>query len=211
MQTNAEYLRNVPLFHAVADEQVVALAMSCQRRKVARGEVVFLEGSLGNELFIIVGGKLRIERYDGDGSTRVLAVRGVGECVGEMALLDDEPRSATGVAQTELRLLVLGRDAFRQAVNSDPGLALAVMSALSQRLRQAADAVLSLTTKDVKARVLDHLRASATPDGTARLETSQAAFAELIGCSRETANRALRELASDGKLQRVGRSVFRLM
>ena len=103
-----------------------------------KGEVIFEEDSRGFEMFIIHSGEVRISRKNPNGEgTTILSVLGPGDMFGEMALIDQEPRSATATANTKAtRLVVLDRARFMYYVRYEPEFALIVMETLCQRIRE---------------------------------------------------------------------------
>lgn len=103
-----------------------------------RSDVIFEEGSGGNEMYIVSSGKVRL--YSGQGTRRrnALATLGPGEHFGEMALVDTSPRSATAVAvQNDTRLVVLDRPKFLYLVQQQPEFTFTIMETLCRRIREA--------------------------------------------------------------------------
>lgn len=101
-------------------------------RRFKRGAEIFNQGEIGESLICLVSGHVKIIKNDVE-----IAKRGPGELVGEMSLLEDEPRSATVIAETDCELLEYGRSEFAEAVKETPDLALKVMRSLSQKLRES--------------------------------------------------------------------------
>jgi len=97
----------------------------------AAGQTVFKAGDAGDTMYVVNAGEIEIR----DGST-VLESAGPGSIVGELALIDDEPRSATVVAKTDCRLVPIDRRRFQFMVTETPFFALAVMKVLADRLRR---------------------------------------------------------------------------
>lgn len=104
----------------------------------APGEVIFHEGEPGDAMYLIWAGRVAVVRGDWQ-SPVVLGFRGPGEAVGEMAVLEGAPRSATVVALEPLRLLRVDRPGFTRLLNSSPAIGASIMASLSARLREAAD------------------------------------------------------------------------
>ena len=103
------------------------------------GEVIFAEDDLGDAMYIVWSGRVAIMKGDFD-NPALLGYRGVGEVVGEMALLEGEPRSASVVATESVRLLQITRNNFEQLLAQNPKMGLSILSTLSARLRAADDA-----------------------------------------------------------------------
>lgn len=102
-------------------------------REFAAGTVLFVEGHAGSDMFIVIAGEIEIRRRVGD-TDRVLAVLAAGEFFGEMAVLNGRPRSATAVARTAARLLVIDGTTFEAMLRARPEIALRMIKALASRL-----------------------------------------------------------------------------
>jgi CRP/FNR family cyclic AMP-dependent transcriptional regulator len=103
-----------------------------------KADIIFSENSPGKEMYIVYSGRVGLYRKDGSGRARLLAVVDSGDFFGEMALVDDSPRSATAIAEEDdTRLLVLDKIKFTYLLRHQPDFALVVMSKLCQQLREA--------------------------------------------------------------------------
>jgi CRP/FNR family cyclic AMP-dependent transcriptional regulator len=102
-------------------------------RDFAAGTVLFVEGHLGSDMYIVLAGEIEIRRRVGD-ADRVLAVLPAGEFFGEMAILNHRPRTATAVARTASRLLVIDGTTFEAMLRARPEIALRMIRALASRL-----------------------------------------------------------------------------
>ncbi|GAB4452409.1 MAG: hypothetical protein Kow0031_34830 [Anaerolineae bacterium] len=128
-----------PFLRMLASAGREVLAQLLEEKNYTAGEVVFKEGDQGNAMFIVWSGRVAVVKGDLEYPT-LLGYRGVGEVVGEMALLEDEPRSASVVAIENVRLLRITRDNFELLLSQNPRLGLSIVSTLSARLRAADDA-----------------------------------------------------------------------
>src|SRR5688500_16581696 len=113
-----ELLRTVPIFSELGDHDVVSLARVATRRRYPKDTVVFFENEEGDFFFMILEGRIKVTILGDDGKEVILTVLGPGDFFGEMALLDNEPRSATAIAIEDSELLSLHRTDF-QTVLSD--------------------------------------------------------------------------------------------
>lgn len=105
-------LSRVPFFEGLTPEALALIAQVTTEESHGRGERIFGFGERGDRLFIILEGKVRISREVSGMGEEALAVLGVGEVFGEMALLDDSPRSADAIVHERCRLLVIRKEAF---------------------------------------------------------------------------------------------------
>lgn len=130
IRTGIERLRSVPMFAKLRDKDLATIDRLVDEVEIPAGEVLIRQGSAGaRESFVIVSGEAAVE-IDG----RIVATVGPGELVGEMAMIDGRPRSATVVALTPMTLLVIGPGQFQTFI-ARPGIALAVLKAVVERLR----------------------------------------------------------------------------
>jgi hypothetical protein len=127
-------LKAVPFLSELSGEQLLPIADIVQHVHVEAGDLVFAEGQPGNHLYVILEGEVDVMR----GSERVARL-GRKECVGEMALLDPAPRSASVKARTDCELLAIARDDFQDLLDMHPALARGIIRVLTQRLRHATE------------------------------------------------------------------------
>lgn len=191
-----DILRRVPLFAHVGDEELGRLAAMARERPYPRNSVIVFADDPGDALYVVAAGQVKVVLVGEDGREVILAVLGPGDFFGELALIDDEPRSAHVMAMDDARLLVLRRDDFERVLEAYPRIALALLRALSRRLRRADDQIGALVMLDVYGRVARVL-VDLGEDGQVRGVT-HATIAQMVGSTRETVSRTIRELAERG-------------
>jgi len=125
-------LQKAPLFAELAADALLPLANLSESMTLDSGEVLFAEGEVGDSLFIVVSGSLRVER-----SGRRITEMGPGECVGEMAALDWEARSATVVAREVSELIRIDRNDLMDILSDLPELVANLTLVLAKRIRQS--------------------------------------------------------------------------
>jgi CRP/FNR family transcriptional regulator, cyclic AMP receptor protein len=134
--TRADQLAAVPLFSACSKKERQALARLGRDMTVSTGTVVIHQGELSTDCFVIVSGSVSVQ-IDGT----AVATLSAGECFGELAPLDHQPRSATVTALGDATFFVLDDAAFAEAVATIPGLTKRVLASLSSRVRESNVAV----------------------------------------------------------------------
>jgi class 3 adenylate cyclase/CRP-like cAMP-binding protein len=139
--TNLELLRNVPMFERLSDDVLSEVEGALRLRSFEAGEVLFNQGDPGDGLFIVRTGRVAIYTPDAehDGDERPIRIFEAGEVLGEMALIDDQPRSLSARALEESTVLVLSGDEFRRLLARQETLALGVMAGLNERIRYTTD------------------------------------------------------------------------
>ena len=123
-------LKNTSLFASLPADDLLPVANLCVRETLDAGDVLFHEGDLGDGLYVVVHGSVAVERGD-----KVIAILGAGECVGEMAVLDWNPRSATVVAEEPTLLIRLDRHNLLDLLADHPKLADNLAAVLAARVR----------------------------------------------------------------------------
>jgi CRP-like cAMP-binding protein len=129
--TKVQALKRAPLFEGLSRKELAQLARVSEDVEVEPGKVLVKEGDVGHEFFVIVDGKVKITRKG-----RRVSIRGGGDFVGEIALIEDVPRTATVTAETPVRLFVLTRKDFRHLLDEQPNVERKVMRVLARRLAE---------------------------------------------------------------------------
>ncbi len=125
------FLKSIDLFRALPSEELAQIAEIAEEQPFGAGDPVFTEGELGDALYLVVEGTVRVHR-----GTKELAELSAREVFGEMAVLDSEPRSASVTVVDDAVLLKIGRDDFRDILGERPEIAMGVMKVLTRRLRE---------------------------------------------------------------------------
>lgn len=192
------YLKQVPLFIGLADEDIGEMMAVAKRRTFRSGEVIFHRDDPGTVLYVIKEGKVKISLISPDGQEISLVVFGKGECFGEFAILDGLPRSADAIALERVECYTLQRSDFHKTIAKNPKIAIQVMEVLSKRIRTTNQMVEDLIFLDVYGRVAKKLLELADTHGTRvdsgiRIEVrlTQQELASMVGASRESVNKVM--------------------
>lgn len=209
---DTDVLRKIPIFRSLSDAQIAGLARLTTLRLCRKDEVVFYEDEEGDFFFVILQGRVKVtllgipDRFTrGNGREVVLSVLGPGDFFGEMALVDNEPRSATAVALEDSQLLCLHRNDFQLALVDARGVVQSLLRSLTARLRRANHQLATLAILDGYGRaaraILDLARETGkrARDGRITLKKlSPARIADNVGTPRETVQRLLADLKRQG-------------
>ena len=209
-----EVLRKAPLFTHLDDEVVQALTAELTEVDLSRGASAFHEGDQGDQLYVIMSGKIKLGRTAPDGRENLLAILGPGEIFGEMALFNPAPRTATATAVSATRLAGLRHENLRKVIREAPEVSMQLLQALAQRLSKTNESLADLVFSDVPGRVakalLDLADRFGRPAADGLLvahDLTQEELAQLVGASRETVNKALAEFVQRGWLRLENRAV----
>lgn len=206
-----ELLENVPLFSGLQDEELTAMSRVSVAKNFAKHAIIMREGDKTDALYIIVSGKVKVVLSTVGGKEVILAMLGKSELFGEMALLDEQPRSADIVAMEPTQLLVISKADFINCLAHNPQMAFKIMQGLIQRLRNADRKIESLALMDVYGRVARTLLELAKPeDGKLVVgeKLSQQDLADMIGASREMVSRILKNLSLSGHIRFEGKKII---
>lgn len=200
-------LARVPLFGGLSSEELQLVASAAVRRRQSRGSVIFFEREPGDALYIIEEGQVRIYRVAEDGREKTLALLSEGDFFGEMALIDDEPRSAIAEATEPTVLLAIHKRDVHNLIHANPSIALSMIKGLSRRLRETNRQLMDAVFLDVRGRLLRLLleldgRYGKPHDGGRLIDIrlTHQELANMVGTSRESVTRVLTELQDVGAL-----------
>ena len=169
-------------------------------RTYRRGVVLIEEGSVGDNLYLIVSGSLRAYSSDARGREITYGVYGPGEYVGEMSL-DGGPRSASVITEESCRLVMVTRASLLTHISDHPEFAFELLTKVIRRARAATLSTKQLALNDVYGR-LRNLVEETTGDGR-QLELTHQGMAQRLGCSREMVSKLVKDLELGGYLRRV--------
>jgi CRP/FNR family transcriptional regulator, cyclic AMP receptor protein len=200
-----ELLARVPVFSTLERSDLERIAQLTVPRHFEPGQAVFREGDASDTCYIVRDGHARAIRTHGDGRTITLATFGPGDIFGELAMFEDELRSATVEAIEPTSVVaVLGPD-MRRLLGEHPGIAMRLVIALGRRLREMNERLSRQSFQTVQSRVavvLSELVAQEIADGKGAADVlvtaTQADLAQLAGSSRESASRFLAVLERAG-------------
>jgi len=197
---NVDFLATVPLFSGLDRSELEKFAEVTREKSYPKGSVILFEDDPGDSLFVVREGRVKVVLIGEDGREVILGVLGVGEYFGELSLIDDRPRSAHVIAMEGSNLLVLRREDFRKRVESSPSVAWGLLTELSRRLRRADDKIGGLVLLDVPGRIARLLLDLADESGTNAIEKTltHQTIAQMIGASRETVSRAMKDFQDAG-------------
>lgn len=196
MENKIALLKQVVLFQGLGRAELEEMAGCAIPKSCPKNMLLLSEGDLTDCLYVIVSGRVKVYRKDEDGKEVILAMLGPGEYFGEMALLDNEPRSASIITRTACELLMIPKDDFMKIFSLYPA-ALSLLKGMSHRLREANQMIKSLALFDVYGRVARLLTDMAETEGGRRIipeRLTHQDIANMVGSSREMVSIILKEL-----------------
>lgn len=198
-------LRVVPAFSTLGEDDLAQVAEVTVPRSFKPGEAVFHEGDTSDTCYVVHSGHVRAIREHTDGRSITLATLGPGDIFGELALFDEERRSATVESLDETEVIAILAGDMRRLLHAHPDIAVKLLAALSRRLRETNERLTRQSFQTVQSRVasvLAELVASARSEGAGEgdvlITATQTDLAQLAGSSRESASRFLAVLERAG-------------
>jgi CRP-like cAMP-binding protein len=187
------------------EDQARWLSSVFKARRFRKGQVIFGQGDIGDYLYVIASGRVRVFLLNADGREMVLRIYGPNEILGEMAVLDGGERSAGAAALDEVSAFALRRDDFLHLPQDNFALVEHVIAMLVERLRYTTVYTEHLAFLDASKRVAALLLQLASADiaseGPIRVRMTQEELANFAGATREWVNHALRDYAEAGLVQ----------
>jgi CRP/FNR family transcriptional regulator, cyclic AMP receptor protein len=198
-------LAQVPVFETLAEADLARVVDVAVPRRFEANRVIFREGDASDTCYIVRTGHARAVREHADGRTISLAHFGPGDIFGELAMFDDERRSATVETLDEVQAIaILGSD-MRRLLREHPDIAVKLVISLGRRLREANERLTRQSFQTVQSRVagvlrdlVEQARAEGAAERDVLVRTTQADVAQLAGSSRESASRFLAVLERAG-------------
>ena len=198
-------LQAVSVFSTLGDDDLAQVAAVTVPRSFKAGEQVFREGDKSDTCYLVRTGHVRAVREHAGGRSLTLATLGPGEIFGELAIFDEEQRSATVEALEETEVVAILAGDMRRLLREHPDIAVKLLAALSRRLRETNERLTRQSFQTVQSRVatvLAELVSAARSEGAGErdvlITATQADLSQLAGSSRESASRFLAVLERAG-------------
>ncbi len=198
-------LRTFPVFADLNEDELKIIIEMMVLRRFRRNNLIIFEDDVGNSLFVIKKGRVKISRISSDGSEAILAILGQADFFGELSVIDGLGRSASVTSIDDVELLMLRRNDFLQLLERIPKIAITLLKELAGRIRKSDTHIRSLSLLDARGRVASTLIRLAEDIGmikngrvTIPELPLQRDLASIAGTSRETISRVLKKFEEEG-------------
>ena len=209
--SHVQLLKNSSFFSELADQDLERIAALTKLRSYRQKEVVVQQGDPAGDMALIVSGHLKVVSSDPEGRDAALNIMRPGEVFGEVSLFDGEPRSAKIVALEPCECLILPRDAFLSFLTQSPAIAVKLLSVMARRLRKLTERAEDIAFLKVSARLAKRVASLATEFGKPQddgwrvsFKLSQQEIGDLIGATRESANKHIKLWEARGLVSQQG-------
>ncbi|APV52448.1 hypothetical protein BWI17_13820 [Betaproteobacteria bacterium GR16-43] len=203
-------LKAVPFFTQLSDRELDVVRTLSVEKSYPRNAVVLTEGEMGDSLYMIQTGKVKVFIGDEDGREIILKILSPGDFFGEMSMIDKQPRSASVTTLEACTFHILSHSSFEKCVESAPRIGNMVMRVLASRVREADRKIGTLALMDVYGRVASTLLELAVYSNGKLMvgeKLSQQDLANMVGASREMVNRILKDLSDRGFITVESKSI----
>lgn len=204
------FFKGIPLFSGLSDAEHGLLLQVAVRKNYPRNSLIIQQGDVGESLYLLRRGRAKVYLSEPGGREVILAFLGPGDFLGEMALIDDEPCSASVMPTEESEFVSVNKKDFLRVLASSPSMAVNLLKAMSGRLRESNQQIESLALKDVHARVQQVLHQISEPEGSDLVVPARFThrdIASMVGASREMVTRVLGALEQSGFVRVDGRRI----
>lgn len=209
----AHILGRTALFASLDADSLARLAAVSSQRTYPRGQYLWYQGDPGDRLFVIGSGLVKVVLASSSGDEMLLATLGAFEAIGELAVLDGAPRSASVIAVEPTTVVILERETLFELFRQHPAMLDALLRSLGALIRRLTEQTGDLVFLDLTGRVAKLLiRLTEQTDApergpVLRLRLSQSEVAAMVGATRPAVNRVLQSLAARELIRTDGRVV----
>jgi len=212
MKEVKKFLKKVPIFSKLADEDLRKVSAIVVQKAYKKGELLFAEGSRGDTLFVLVKGKVKLfkEAKIGGritGETKIFEIISEGEFLGEMSLLNQVPRCASAAALEDCWIYQIQKKNFNDILMKKPEIALSILGVVSQRLRQADTHIQDITFRNIPGRLANFLLKLADKFGKPtkqgpmiNVRLTQQELAQAVGTSRVYTSKYISAFKKEGSI-----------
>lgn len=207
-------LAQLPLFSALAPEQIQRVAAAARAKHLAKGEMLFQKGDPAHGFFIVVSGQIKLALPSAQGNEKVVEIIGARQSFGEAVMFMDRPFPVFAEALVDTQLLHIGKDAVFQLIDTDASFSRRLLAGLSMRLHSLIADVESYTQRSSAQRLIGYLlqhspnEADLVNSIEITLPTSKHILASRLNLTPETFSRILHDLADAGLIEVHGRSII---
>lgn len=209
-----DFLRSVNIFSDLSENELINIKDVCTTRNYPKNSMIILEEEMGDVVFIVMAGTVKITRVNDEGKEVILAMLGSGEVFGEMAILDGESRSANALSQENCEVVTINREDFLNIIKTNNKVALNLMTEFAVRLRKSDQQIEALSLDDAEHRIGVSILNLAEEMGVIRQGSVtvenlpyQQDIANMAGTSRETVSRVMKIFEERGLITKEGHTL----
>jgi CRP/FNR family cyclic AMP-dependent transcriptional regulator len=202
---------DTPLFARLSPEQLAEVVRHGTSRQFPRNAVIITEGDQSDSFYVIEEGRVKVYVSDEQGREFVIRHLGTDDYFGELALIEDSPRTASVMTTEAAKLKVVSKAAFRECLERNPEISWQLLRAMAERMRTLTDTVRDLALLDVYGRVAHTLlKLASEHEGEQIIEPrlTHQEIANMVGASREMVSRIMKDLSTGGYVETRQRKII---
>lgn len=194
----------VPIFSNLNYEEMMEVASITTDRTYKKGEMIYMAGDVGEKLYVIHTGKVKINRFTESGKEQVIRVIGPGEFMGELSLFSSAHMTDNAEALEDTRMCIIGGENLKELMRRYPDITFKVIEEISRRLEKAEHLIENISLSSVEKRLSQTLLNMSQEGDEINLEMSKGDLASQIGMSQETLSRKLSAFQELGIIKQIG-------
>lgn len=194
----------VPIFSNLSYDEMLEVASITTDKTFDKGEMVYMAGDIGEKLYVIHSGKVKVTRLTSSGKEQVIRVLGPGEFMGELSLFSSSPMTDNGETLEKTTMCIIDGENLKGLMKKYPEIGFKVMEELSGRLERAEDLIENISLHSVERRLAQTLIRLSHGKSEVNLKMSKGDLASHIGMSQETLSRKLSAFQELGIIKLIG-------
>ncbi len=213
MTSILEKITDLPIFHGLDEDQFTELISIAERREYKKGEIIFSEGDVGNGLYVVETGKIKIFKLSFEGKEHIFHIYGPGKIFGEVPVFAGKDFPAFAEAIASSTLIFFPKKEISSLISENPSLAFNMMASLSMRLREFTVMVENLALKEVPARMASYLIVLSREQNNTDIVTlpvTKNQIAGLLGTTPETISRVFARMINE-KLIHADNKIIKIL
>ena len=203
-------LQNIPLFSNLEQKELDALSSHAVTKTYPKNSVIINEGDRTDSMYVIMSGRVKIVLTDENQKEVIIDIQHAGDYFGELALLDEAPRSASVKTMENSTFLIISKHQLQKCLREHPEIGIGLIRGLAQRLRATTGNVKSLALLDVYGRIARTLLQLANEEDGRQVISEKLThqnLANMVGASREMVSRIMKDLADGGYIKTEGKTI----
>jgi len=210
MDRKASIISAIPIFKGLQEGQLSDLAEIAVEKHFSKGQIIFLEGDEGKGFFVVYSGLVKIYKISSEGKEKILRLVKPHDIFGPVPLFSGETYPASADAMKSTKAFFFPRNVFINLIKKNPDIALNMLDALSDRLRQFTIQVEDLSLKEIPGRLATYFLQVSKEESRSdvfTLEITKAQIANLLGTTPETLSRVLSRMREAGIIEDKGKKI----
>lgn len=194
----------VPIFANLTEEEMLEVAYISKHKKYSKNDMIYMEGDMGDNLYVVHEGQIKITRLSESGKEQVIRILGPGEFMGELSIFSGKPVNDYAQSLGDSNVCIVDGQELKELMKKYPSITFKVMAELSQRLEKVEESYTGVNLHSVESRIAKRLLELADEFNEITLPISKADLASQLGITQETLSRKLTAFADERLIKQIG-------